>query len=363
MRAASLAVAPLVILLLCAAEDQLQQARTRLGEMSPEQRNRVAETLKSFDLRLSPQEQASLRDLDQRISALPAEERVRYLDVLRRYHNWLDSLPETVKDGLLAKPPEERMAQIRILAAKYPIPARNTPFWIQFSDLGGPSAFELASLFKIWQKLTPQQRKEIETIPVNERTQRLHVIGRREHQIIREVRPADFDPLIWVTKAEEKLAELRLAGPDLKVAVAKAEARAENGANRKVQAKEQIRPVVLHRFAVNLYGIERPPMTVNPENLSRFLAELPPWVRSTFDTYPHDEARRKLTVAYRVVFPHPSEFKPGPPAGAGLASQREGGSPAPPAPGPSPPPLPAPGQGSQKQGAPSRPSSRSSTPF
>ena len=67
----------------------------RLRSFSPQQRNEVSETLRRFDLQVSPEQQKAIRDLDQQIQKLPVEERAHYLAVLRRYHNWLDSLPET----------------------------------------------------------------------------------------------------------------------------------------------------------------------------------------------------------------------------------------------------------------------------
>jgi hypothetical protein len=347
-RAAGLVAAPLVVLVLCAAEDQIQQARARLREMSPEQRNAVVQALNQFDTRLGPTEQQSLRELDRQLAALPGDAKDHYFATLRRYHNWLQSLPENVKDGLLARTPDERMPQIRALLSKYPPPSQRTPFWVQFSDLGGPSAFELAALIKIWRQLTPQQRKEIEQLPLPQRTPRLHQIGRRSFQISREVRPDDFALDQWILKAEAKLAELRIIGPELKAAAAAAgQPPPEAAAPRKALVKDQVRLAVMHRFAINLYGLENPPKPVSPERLDRFLAELPPWVRSTFDASADDEARRKLSMAYRLVFPYPDEFKPGQSVAQEKSEPgRTGAAPPPPAPAPAskkPAQHPAPG--------------------
>ena len=139
--------------------------RARLQNMSPQQRTELAEALKQFDLQLTPDQQKSIREIDQQISKLSAEDKVHYLAALRRYHNWLDSLPETVRDNLQAKPPGERMAQIKTMISRYPLPRESSPYWMQFAEVAGSSPFELATTFKIWQELTPQQRREIEGLP------------------------------------------------------------------------------------------------------------------------------------------------------------------------------------------------------
>ena len=68
------------------------------------------------------------------------------------------------------------------------------------------------------------------------------------------------------------------------------------------------------RFAVwrstSTYLEQPPPHPVTAERLTQFFTALPPWVRTTFDSYPPDEARRRLTLVYRLVFPYPDEFRP-----------------------------------------------------
>ncbi len=67
-------------------------------------------------------------------------------------------------------------------------------------------------------------------------------------------------------------------------------------------------PRVRRRLAENYYFIEHPPETVDPENLLRFETALPSWFRPSFDPLPPDEARRRLTILYRLVYPHPQEM-------------------------------------------------------
>ena len=67
---------------------------------------------------------------------------------------------------------------------------------------------------------------------------------------------------------------------------------------------------MLRRLAINLYLLSQdPPRPVAAEQLDAFFAAMPPWVRTTFDSFPADEARRRLTLVYRLVFPYPEEFQ------------------------------------------------------
>jgi hypothetical protein len=308
--------------------------------MSPEHRTQLTEALKRFDLQLSADEQQALRDLDQQINRLPAEEKTRYLAVLRRYHNWLDSLPETVKDNLLAKPPAERLSQIRILLPRYPLPEEITPYALQFTDVGGGFPFELAREFKIWQSLSPEQRREIEKIPAtNQRRDKLLEYGKEFR--IRDFRPSDFRSEDWIPKAEARVDELKGTVPGLKAALAKAATLVDK---RKPDAKMPGRPPILRRLAINLYFLEQaPPHSVDPDRLRQFIAALPPWIRSGFDAYPPDEARRRVTMIYRIAFPYPEEFKPtsSQPSKTTAATKRGSTQSATPAP---PPPAPVPGK-------------------
>ena len=62
---------------------------------------------------------------------------------------------------------------------------------------------------------------------------------------------------------------------------------------------------VKHRFVDNYYFVEHPPAKVSPDNLLQFDRALPVWLRNGFDTLPPEEARRRLTILYRLVYPAP----------------------------------------------------------
>jgi hypothetical protein len=364
-RALGILVVPLIVVLSIGASDAPDDARVRLQNMSLQQRSELAEALKQFDLKLTPDQQKSIREIDEQISRLSAENRVHYLAAMRRYHDWLDSLPENVRDKLQDKPPGERMAQIKTMISRYPLPMDSTPDWMQFADVAGLSPLELATTFKIWQELTSQERRELEGLPTGqERRLKLNEHGRLRK--LWEIRPADFHVQDWIPKAEARVEAIRTVDPGLKGALTKAETRAEAKAEalaknkRKNEGKEPAHApsLFLRRLAINLYFLEQPPpRPVDPQRLAQFFAAMPPWVRGSFDSYTADEARRRLTLAYRLLFPN-DEFKPARP---GAPKSLPGGSAASES-SPSPPP-PVPVAPRKETTAPKAPAAPSSSPF
>jgi len=356
-------VVPAAAALSIGAGDVPDDARARLQNMSLQQRAELTEALKQFDFQLTPDQQKSIRQIDQQLIGLGAEDKVHYLAALRRYHNWLDSLPETVRDNLQAKPPAERMAQIKTLISRYPLPRESSPSWMQFAEVGGMSPFELAITFKIWQELTPEQRREIEGLPAGGQRRSKLLEDGRELKLNREVRPHDFRVDDWIPKVEAKIADISAFDPELKGAVAKAEklaaVKAELASKRKNEGKEQAVRIIsplMRRLAINLYFLEQPaPRPVDPERLAQFFAAMPPWVRTSYDSYTADEARRRLTLVYRLLFPN-DEFKPTRPGtSVATGSTASKGSPTP------PPPVPAAPR--KEPTAPKRPPAPASSPY
>jgi hypothetical protein len=280
--------------------------------------------------------------------------------VLRRYHNWLDTLPENVKERLLAKAPQERMAQIKALISKYPLPREKTPYWMQFTEVGDGSPFELAAVFKLWQELTPDERRALEKLPTTAR--RREELNKRglPKRSFQELRRVDFRLEEWIPKVDAKVDELRAADPELKAAIVKAEKNLEELAREKPLAKIRNRAPILRRLAINLFLLSQdPPRPVSAERLDAFLAALPGWVQSSFDAYPADEARRRLTLAYRLVFPYPAELEPTKPAASapGTSSGLTKNSPQTGSSAPALSPPPAAGKGSGRSKTPPKPGS------
>jgi hypothetical protein len=298
-----------------AAATEPDRSWARIRAMSLEQRSKLMQNLRRFDLELTPEKQRALRDLDRRITELEPARQAEYLAVLRRYHNWLSHLPENRRDELLNLPAAERMALIRKLLAEHPVPKADTPQVLRIAELGEYSPFELASVFQIWRKASAAQRERVERTPAPRRREALFRLG-ADLEIPRETRPAKFDEEKWIAAIE---GNWRKARPLLfvdEVIKKKLETVRDEAVKRKLESR---RRDLLHRQAINLYLTHQEVRSVDPDRLAQFVALLPAWVRSTLDPYPPDEARRRVSFAYRLVFPHPAELKAGRPAAAAPA--------------------------------------------
>ena len=79
-----------------------------------------------------------------------------------------------------------------------------------------------------------------------------------------------------------------------------------------VRKREAVRHEILKRQAINLYVSRaegRPEFRpVAPDRLARFSPPYPDGIQTSFDPLPPDEAQRRLTIAYRLVFPPPEEI-------------------------------------------------------
>ena len=124
--------------------------------------------------------------------------------MLRRYHNWLNRLPEKKQNEVSDTAPGERMSLVKKLVADYPVPRMTTAPFLQFIDLGDYSPFELAALFKIWQVLKPAtasvKSRRLPALPKRHET--LFEAG-AEQKIPREIKPPDFDDKHWAGQFEK----------------------------------------------------------------------------------------------------------------------------------------------------------------
>ena len=168
---------------------------------------------------------------------------------------------------------------------------------------GEYSPFEVASAYRIWQVLNANQRARVEQAKQeNVRRERLFTIGGNlKNAIPRETRPDDFDEEKWIGLA-------RVQRPNLIPEKAAANIKLDDA----VRKREAVRHEIFKRQAINLYVSRaegRPEFRpVTPDRLAQFLSALPAWIQTSFDPLPPDEARRRLTVAYRLVFPPPEEI-------------------------------------------------------
>jgi hypothetical protein len=303
-------------LVLVAAESQADRNWARIRELPPDRRSKLLQNLRKFDLELSSEKRAAIRDLDRRIQELDPSEQARYYWVLRRYHDWLNSLPENRQDELLGQSPGERMATIRKLIADHPLPSSETPRLLQIAEVGEFSPFELASAFRIWQKLDPNQRKQVESMPQESgRRTSLFRLGKGfEKPIPRETRPPDYDEEQWIGRLPEHWRKTQMHALVEPVAKKRQDDAAKSGevldeaAKLKAERLEVYRKEIIRRQAINLYLSSAEVRPVQPERLSKFVAALPRWIQTAIEKYPPDEARRRVTFAYRLVFPHPEEI-------------------------------------------------------
>ena len=194
---------------------------------------------------------------------------------------------------------------------------------MQFTEFTGGSPFELAAIFKIWQDLTPDQRREVEKLPtISQRRDNLLKTGVRK-RMLREIMPADFRVEEWIPKVEARIDEIRSSDPELKGAVKgaidRAEKKLEELAKEKSQGKFRARAPILRRLAINLYMLSQDPRPVAADKLDAFFAALPSWVQSSFDSLPADEARRRLTLDLPAGLPPPGRVP-----GSGTCRQAAG---------------------------------------
>jgi hypothetical protein len=292
----------------------------RLRSLPNDRRAKLVENINNFDLKYGPQQQQSLRELDRRINELSPASRAQYLDVLNRYHNWLNQLPENKQYALSDVLPADRMAAVRKLIGDYPLAKPATARFIRRVDLGEYSPLELASLITIWQALSPAQRREIE---------RLTAIPKRHEAMTKLAEAKSLPHEITIPSFDEASAAKRFEefARANRPVLLPSEARKKKEGLQAEPARD-----ILRRQAINYYFSEHQPKSVTSERLSQFLAAFPPWLQSAFDPHPPEEAQRRLTVVYRLVFPHPAEIKPSQKASPGAPAQPPGPGRAPGAP-------------------------------
>ncbi len=269
----------------------------RLRSMPREQRLTLWEKLKKFDA-LPRVEREEIRSLDAQIAQLPDVDRSNYESVLRRYHQWVLGLSKEQRDELDATPPKQRMALVsRFYAEAHQQGARpmSTPAFLQVVDFSAASPFDTAPRLKAWFNLPPEKRAEIDKLGAAERHARLDALA----QSSRGPGQGGDGSIPRLSRAEEDALLARMeANPQLKSWLAVPFKKAEPPKIEKVR----------RRMAANYYFIEHPPTSVDPTRLARFEAALPSGVRQSFDPLAPEEARRRLTILYRLVFPAPGEM-------------------------------------------------------
>jgi hypothetical protein len=289
---------------LVGATVDLEENWIKVRSTPRQERQRLTNNLQKFDLLYTPDQQQAIRDLDRRINELDAAGRTQYRATLRRYHNWMNQLSETKQGELKQKAPNERMAMVKRLLGSDPVIGTSNARFLQFIDVGDHSPMELASIYHAWKDLSPSERKQVETIGPGARHQNL------------------------IKRAERKKARTDSKSPEINEDKWVADFKSWLLAHRKpllnMLETEPGGAEILRRQAINYHYLEtkKDIKAVAPEHLVQFLASLPPWLQSNFDHYPPEEASRRLTVVYRLIFPAPMEIKVGQAAAAASGSVR-----------------------------------------
>ncbi|MGE3819146.1 MAG: DUF3106 domain-containing protein [Isosphaeraceae bacterium] len=279
-------------LAICASLAAQDSDTRRLQSLSRERRQSLAAKLQEFET-LDPAERARVRALDQKLAELPETQRADYLAVLRRYHVWLSGLSEAERAEINDAPPTLRASVVSRIKTEQSSRVPSPPLFLLAADFGGFSPFDLANRMKVWLALDAAQKAEINRLEEPARSRRLQELGRslgvsavgrisqaQEDQAFDRARRSAIFPLL--NRPEELVKVGRLK----------------------------------QRLAESAYFSENPPAKVSPENLLRFAEAMPIWMRSLIDPMPPDDARKRLTVLYRLVFPAPAELPSAAPARA-----------------------------------------------
>ena len=271
----------LMAALVVGADPPIDPNLERLKALPLSERKKLLDNLNRFD-KLPRADQQRVLDLDRLVSQL--DQKTDYLGVLRRYHNWFESLPEAKRQQLRSAPPENRMNLVsRFMDEQKRASAGMSPqTLLKLLDLGSFSPVETAMIYKTWRKLGPAGRSKLEKAP----------LAQFRGQIIRQEMKSDVDEkhfippgyseATWIAKIKQKPRLFPVEIP---------------------AKKEAVREEFIRRLALNLYFLDHPPKSVTDDNLALFLAELPESVRSTFDLFPPGEAKRRLTISYRLIYP------------------------------------------------------------
>ena len=245
-------------------------------------------------------------------------------------------LSEEQRNELNAVPPSERMTLVTKLRAQErltPNP-RTVPLFLQVVDFAVMSPFEMAHRIKAWIDLTPEQRAEIEAMPL-QADQQKHLAELAQH--------VRLGSLSRIAKADEDALLAKMdANPQLRSWLSNLQKKVDPSEKKKGDPTKTEK--VKRRVAANYYFLEKPPEAVEPGRLMRFDAALPPWYHGEFDHLPPEEAPRRLTILYRLIYPFPGDMpethkatnpqSPAPAPGAGTS--RTSPVPPPPRPGSAP---------------------------
>jgi len=294
------------------ADDSLDQRRRQIEAMSPQDQALLRERQERF-ARLSPEEQERLRRLHDEIDEAPDAEQLR--QIMERYYEWYKALPPYQRAELNELPPAERVKRIKALkqemarkAAKRPAPedATRAPRLRKLLEeqyksgkRPGPQdvealsrwieAYASARALRLLDDLPEPRRAELheELARIKDPARRREVAGLKwlEWQLNN---PGKLPPL-----GEKELADLRakLTPPTRQ----RLEAMPPDEQAKTVAS--WVRQFVLYRYASHRPGEPLPQVT--EEDLARFFEKhVNPDDRNRLLSLPEEELQRELTRRY-----------------------------------------------------------------
>lgn len=292
----------------------------RLRSMPRERRVLLAEKIREFD-RLSRADQSAIRALDEKLATLPPAEQANYRAVLRRYHLWLQTLSDKERAQLAeAATPKEKLALITKLRPPQSKDTDQGPtsLLFQLADLRGQTPFEVAQMLRHWFQLSPAEQAEIEKLGVRDRMKRLLELARQ----------SKLAPLPQLSPKDEEATTQQL---DKRL-------QTKSWLRNQLRKDSEKQAIERRRLVANYYFVANPPKPVSPANLLRFETAMPSWIRSSFDHLSPEEARRRLTILYRLIYPANEEIPPtGPGPGKPAEKAAKPGKPPVTTPAPTPP--------------------------
>jgi hypothetical protein len=322
-RPIAVALVSTVSVILCGAtlSDNAEDNMTRLLAMPTERRLQLMKNLATFD-GLGAEQRQAIRDFEARIQNLDPEKRERYLSILRRYHLWRRSLSSEQKKQLdNASTPEARARVVEKIRAEQLERQRLDPDrfdWIQISALNDLPLFWTAFTLKIWFLIDDEKRAEIAKLEDREaQIRKLVELGPtvKAYQNFSHMRDEIQAEAEAVQKEREGNLKARAQTP-------KVAAKAKNAFMAKSGP--------LSQATILRYLRDHRPAKVDAQHLRWFIEECPNWLRDSLASLPPDDARRRMIILYRMLFPEGTEIpKPKPKAPARSPSTKSPGTAAP----------------------------------
>jgi len=271
----------------------------RLRSMPREHRQSLSQKLREFD-RLPSNEKAAIRALDQELNSQPTANRANFQSMIRRYHLWLQTLSEDQRNQIEATPVEERMAAVVKLRAKTKANPSEGESHVLL-QVTGPSPTNLATLLQTWMSLTPKERNELEKLDPTERTQRIRSLARAKKQKpIAPLTDAQLEASLHKMKADPQLTAW-ISRIETNAASKAATAKKQGSSAKKADMSKNL-PNPVRVLTENYHFLIQPPKKVESSKLVAFESSLPSWFRASFDHFSPQEARRRLTILYRLIY-------------------------------------------------------------